>query len=181
MTAVFTATRAFDPRCGDRWEDYLRQTGLSHLAEVVSLDDYLCPTLPDDLFVDEDWQHNVQEDARTHMFHDLPYLLRRTRKYEQVNVLGVICEPTVSDVAAFKDARFVFKGFDLLDIDGGMSALLNCGFFPRAFAKQDLSSCGLLPELEAARSIKRRIGLAYRENPHSKCHIWAIWRLEQGS
>jgi hypothetical protein len=36
----------------------------------------LCPTVIQDM-TDEDWQHNVQEDFKITLFHDLHYLLDR--------------------------------------------------------------------------------------------------------
>ena len=76
MPVVYTAVQRFDPACGERWHEFIEWSGLKQLREVVSLDLILCPTAFGEL-TDEDWRHNVQEDFKITLFHDLDHVLRR--------------------------------------------------------------------------------------------------------
>ena len=66
MPVVYSVVERFDPDCGERWEDYIRWSGLTHLREVVSLDILLCPTVVHELTA-EDWEHNIQADFLLHL------------------------------------------------------------------------------------------------------------------
>jgi hypothetical protein len=76
MPVVYTAVQRFDPACGERWQRFIEWSGLKQLREVVSLDLILCPTVLGELTA-EDWRHNVQEDFKITLFHDLDHVLRR--------------------------------------------------------------------------------------------------------
>jgi len=112
---------------------------------VISLDRILCPSVFKDL-TDEDWSHNVQEDFKLNFFYNLDYVLGKVAGQDQVNVLALMHNPTVEEFRSFSDQRFSFRGFDLVELETGISALVNCGEFPKAFSSSDLSDCGLLTE-----------------------------------
>lgn len=76
MAVVYSAVKQFDPACGGAWQKYTAWSGLKQLREVVSLDLILCPTVFEDLIA-EDWEHNVQENFKITLFHDLDYVVRR--------------------------------------------------------------------------------------------------------
>src|SRR5439155_25036915 len=113
--------------------------------EVVSLDLIICPTVFGEL-TDEDWRHNVQEDFKTSLFPDLDHVLRRVAGDDRVIVLALMQNPTDDEVRSFTDPRFAFRGFDLVELQTGISALVNCGGIDKAFAGSDLSACGLVTD-----------------------------------
>ena len=123
MPVICSAVKRFDPACGDNWTKFIAWSGLTQLRELVSLDGILCPTVFQELTA-EDWQHNVQEDYKINLFHDLDYVVRRVEGAGQVNVLALVQNPTDDEVRSFSDPRFVFRGFDLVELDTGISALV---------------------------------------------------------
>lgn len=176
MPIVFSAVKCFDPACGEAWQKYIAWSGLTQLREVVSLDGILCPTVFQDLIA-EDWQHNVQEDFKTTLFHDLDYVVRRVAGQERVNILALLQNPTADKVRSFSDPRFVFRGFDLVELQTGISALVNCGGFDKAFSSSDLSDCGLLTNHAKALSVQRFLRAEYPAEHHADCDVWAIWQM----
>jgi hypothetical protein len=94
-----------------------------------------------------------------------------------VNVLALLENPTVDEVRSFGDRRFVFRGFDLVELQAGISALLNCGGFDKAFAPADLSECGLLTDQVQALNFQKRLREEYPDEPHADCDLWAVWQL----
>jgi hypothetical protein len=97
-----------------------------------------------------------------------------------VNVLALLQNPTDDEVRSFSDHRFVFRGFDLIELQTGISALVNCGGFPKAFSSTDLSDCGLLMEHARALSVQKLLRAEYPDEPHADCDAWAIWRMRMG-
>jgi hypothetical protein len=175
---VYVAKRRFDPAAGERWERYLEWSGLSQLRELVSLDDMLCPTVPDTL-VPDDWKYNVHADYQTSYFSSLRYLQARVSTESNLNILAILQNPSPSDLATDNPPGFSFAGFELLDVHGDVSALTNCGGFDDVFAKAELSDVGLLRDLGRAYQIQRELRAAYPGESHSECHVWGIWRLIQ--
>ncbi len=176
METVFVAKRRFDPMAGDAWGRYVAWSGLSQLREVVSLDEMLCPTVPEDLSA-ADWDHNVHADYQTSYFRSLEYLRARVAGEVSLNILAVLRNPAVGDLQSVELPGFTFAGFDLLDRCGGVSALTNCGGFDGVFAKAELSHLGLLRDLGRAYEVQRGLHTTYPHEPHAECHVWAIWRL----
>ena len=174
MEPVFVAKRRFDPGSG-RWARYVDWSGLTQLTELVSLDEILCPTVPETLIA-ADWEYNVHADYETSHFHSLEYLRRRVASEPRLNILGVLRNPSANDLerVALPDG---FVGFDLLDIHGDVSALTNCGGFEGVFAGEELSEHGLLTDLERAYQVQRGLGALSPAESHTECHVWAIWRL----
>jgi hypothetical protein len=146
MSTIYSPVRRCDPACGQAWYKFIEWSGLTQLREVIYLDGILCPNFFEEVTA-EDWQHNVQEDFKIHLFHDLDYVLSRVVGQKRVNVLALLENPTDNEVRSFGDSRFVFRGFDLMDHCGDISALLNCGGFDKAFSSTDLSDCGLLTDV----------------------------------
>jgi hypothetical protein len=175
MPVVYSAVKRFGP-ASDNWEKFIAWSGLTQLLEVVTLDCILCPSIINELTV-EDWKHNVQEDSKTHLFLDLDYLLGKVAGDETVNVLALIENPTADEVASFDDPRFVFRGFDLLDEQGGNSALLNCGRFEKAFSNAELSECGLITDFQRAFDIRQNLREQYPDEHHALCNVWGIWQM----
>ena len=177
MAVIYTAVERFEPVSGDSWRKYIEWSGLTQLREVVSLDGILCPTIFREL-VAEDWEHNVQEDFKTSFFHDLDYVLGKVAGNDRANVLAVLHEPTTGETGLFADPRFAFRGFDLVERDGEISALVNCGGFDKAFAPTDLSDCGLLIDHAQALSVQELLRAEYPDEQHADCDLWAIWTMK---
>ena len=178
MPVIYTAVQRFDPASGEPWQKFIEWSGLTQLQEVISLDGILCPTIFQEL-VAEDWRHNVQEDFKTHLFRDLDYVLGKVAGNERVNVLAIMQEPTTADLASVADARFVFRGFDLVERGGEISALVNCGGFDKAFALAELSECGLLIDHAQALNVQKLLRAEYPDEHHANCDVWAIWKMNR--
>lgn len=180
MAVVYSAVKRFDPACGEEWRKYIEWSGLWQLREVISLDLILCPTYFKELIA-EDWQHNVQEDFKTNFFHDLDYVLRRVAGDDRMNILALMQNPTDADLGSFTDPQFVFHGFDLVELQTGISALVNCGGFDKAFTSTELSECGLLTDHSRALSVQKGLKAEYPGEHHANCDVWAIWQLNTGT
>jgi len=176
MPVYFVAVERFGPASGESWREFIEWSGLTHLREVVSLDTILCPAVFEGL-TDEDWGHNVQEDFLIGLFHDLDYLLGKSDGHDRANILALMRNPTAAEVGSFTDPRFVFRGFDLVEVGTGVSALVNCSGFDKAFAPADLSDCGLLTNHAKASGVQHLLGAEYPDEPHADCDVWAIWQM----
>lgn len=177
MPVIYTAVKRFDPACGERWHGFIEWSGLTQLREVVSLDLMLCPTVFGELNA-EDWRHNVQEDFKITLFHDLDHVLRRVAGDDQVSVLALMQNPTEEEVRSFNDALFVFRGFDLVELQTGISALVNCGEFNKAFAPTELSDYGLLTDHARALTVQKRLRADYPDEHHADGDVWAVWQMK---
>jgi hypothetical protein len=176
MEPLFVAKRRFDPSAGERWAKYVAWSGLTQLTELVSLDEILCPTLPDRL-IPADWEFNVHADYLTSYFCSLDHLRQRVASEPEINVLAVLQNPSAELVERVDLPGFEFIGFDLLDVHGDVSALTNCGGFGEVFAGAELSDRGVLTDLERAYEVQRGIRSLIPGQSHAECHVWAIWRL----
>jgi hypothetical protein len=179
MPVVYSAVKRFDPACGEAWRKFIAWSSLERLREVVSLDLILCPTIFGELTA-EDWRHNVQEDFKITLFHDLDHVLCRVAGDDLVNVLALMQNPTEEEVRSFDDPRFAFRGFDLVELQTGISALVNCGGFDRAVAPTDLSDCGLLADHARALTVQKRLRAEYPDEHHADCDLWAVWQMKSG-
>jgi hypothetical protein len=177
---VFVAKRRFDPSAGERWARYVAWSGLSQLRELVSLDEMLCPTVPETLTA-ADWSSNVHADYQIFYFSSLQYLQARVASEADLNILAILQNPSPTDLDSGDLPGFGFMGFDLLDTCGDVSALTNCGGFPKVFASAELSELGLLRDLGRAYEIQRGLRAAYPDEPHAQCQVWAIWRLAKSA
>lgn len=171
------ARRRFDPAAGERWTAYVAWSGLSQLREVVSLDEMLCPTVPEQLLA-ADWEYKVHADYQTTCFHSLDYLRERVGGETGISLLAILQNPSADDVERVVLPGFVLRGYDIVDVEGGVSALTNCGGFNDVFANAELSPVGLLPELGRAYEVQGALRAGYPHERHARCHVWAIWREE---
>jgi hypothetical protein len=174
---LYTAVKRFAPGVTEDWDRFIAWSGLTQLSEVISRDNWLCPTVFRELTA-EDWKHNVQEDFKLDLFYDLDHVLKAADD-ERVRVLALMENPTAEDVAAFADPRFVFRGYDILDVHGDVSALTNCGGFDKAFSKTELSEHGLITDHRRAFDIRRALREHYPEEHHAVCNVWAIWQMQK--
>ena len=180
MPTIYTAVKRFDPACGEPWRKFIDWSHLTQLREVISLDLILCPTVFQELIA-EDWQYNVQEDFKITLFNDLDYVLAKVAGSDRVNVLALMQNPTDNEARSFSDSRFNFRGFDLVELQTGISALVNCGGFDKAFAPADLSDCGLLTDHAKALSVQKRLRAEYPDEHHADCDVWAAWQMKRSA
>jgi hypothetical protein len=174
MIPWFVATAKFD-KTDATWAKYIAWSGLIQLDEVVSLDSSLCPTVLPDI-KPEYWNHIVNEDFMLHFFADLDYLRGETAVISRKNLLCVFRNPATHPSSAQVPEGFEFIGYDLLEKDSGISALTNCGGFPKAFSNGELSEKGLLMAHERSRTVQEALIREYPNEPHADCHLWAIFR-----
>jgi hypothetical protein len=176
MGPLYIVTERFHPG-GDaaEWEQYRRWSGLD-LTELISLDPTLCPSVLQEIS-DEDWPHIVNQDFMLRYFTDLDHLVRRVGSLRDRNLLAVHRNPESEPTTPLSPGhQFVFEGYDLVGVDGGPSALSNCGGFPKAFANAELTPHGLLASLSRANEVRRTLRDRYPSEPHAICDVWAIHR-----
>jgi hypothetical protein len=179
MPVIYSAVQRFDSSCGDKWTTFIEWCGLTQLREVISLDGILCPSvIVIDELTTEDWQHNVNENFKCDLFYDLEYLLGKVAGIDRVNVLALMQNPTDDEFRSFSDDRFTFRGFDLVELQTGISALVNCGGFAKAFTSTDLSDYGLLTDHAKAVSVLKLLRAEYPAEHHADCDVWAIWQMK---
>lgn len=175
MQPLYIATAKFGPWNGVNWNEYIQWSGLTQLKELVSLDGTLCGSvLP--VTKDEYWPHIYNEDYMLDYFTDLPFLLGEVHEIIEKNILCVFRNPKSHPVPPSETLQFEFLGYDLVDIQGGVSALSNCGGFPLAFSAEELNEYGLLTSHERAAMVQNSLETLYPEELHAKCHLWAVFR-----
>lgn len=174
---MFVANTAFGPWDGDKWEAYKRWSGLSRLDELVSLDRILCPLVPTRKH-NIDWQDQEADDDARDYIADVDCLIADTADVEHRNILCVFRNPTEKLAAPLAQHQFQLFGYDLVDRRGHVSALSNCGGFPDAFDKDELTHNGLIGSCRRALQIQIHLRKNYPEEPHADCDVWAIFRAE---
>jgi hypothetical protein len=177
-TPLFIATERFDPSDGEGWTKYCEWAKIPALAEVVSLDSHLCPSIVDEL-LDEDWKHNVQENFRAEYFVHLDYLLGRVSGITRKNVLGVYRNPPTHIEAPPAPGKFEFIGYDLVEDETGVSALTNCGGFPNEFSNDELNKFGLMTSFDRASRTRQLLKDRHPADTHARCELYAVWRLTE--
>jgi hypothetical protein len=174
----FIATKTFTPRKGETWTKYVDWSGLTQLNEVVSLDDLLCPTVLPEIR-DEYWPHIVDEDFMITFFTDLEFLLEQLPGIGDHNLLCVYRNPPLPPEPPAESVAFDLLGYDLVDVQGGVSALTNCGGFPDVFDNAELSPKGLLTSHARAVHVQAELRAKHAGEDHTNCHVWAVFRAAQ--
>lgn len=176
MTPWFAATERFDPLTGEAWEKYVAWSGLTQLEELVSLDSMLNPPVLKEM-KDEYWPHVVNEDFMFGFFLDLAFLRAQLADAQNYNLLCVYRDPDAEPtLPSLEGLSFEFLGYDLVDVEGGVSALTNCGGFPDVFRNHEISAKGLLKSYERAVEVQAKLRQLHPEEHHADCHVWAIAR-----
>jgi len=179
MQPWYIATTPFGPADGDKWTGFVTWSGLGQLTELVSLDGMLCAPVLDDV-EDHYWDHIVAENFMLQYFRDLPFLLGELAGREGAgpyNLLCVVRNPEAQPMAP--EAGFHLLGYDLVDRRGIVSALSNCGGFPKVFRNSELNAFGLIASRERAVAIQTDLKREHPEEPHADCHVWAILRSDR--
>lgn len=181
MTFLYTARGIFDKNYGTgsmSWDNYIEWSKLTHLTELVSLDNSLNEVLVEVDYDSQDyWDNSVvgEREMETNCFKTLDYVLRNTKTKTRFNLLTVVIEPD-EDCKKIQLNDYDFVGYELLDKDYFTSALTNCGGFNETFSGNDLNKLGLIDEYRKVYDIKKRL---LENNPnefHADTHVFAVWR-----
>jgi hypothetical protein len=104
---------------------------------------------------------------------------RGTRGFKLDGILGLYRNPESHITQSPGQGNFVFIGYDLVDEVMQVSALTNCGGFPKAFSNQELTPQGLIQDYGRAVQVRVALAEAYPEEHHAQCELYAIWRLNE--
>jgi hypothetical protein len=171
---MFAAHFKFGPASGDSWTSYIEWSGLTHISEIVSTGEILCPTVIEQL-IDEDWKHNIHEDYKVFFFRDFEYLKSRVGYDPTRHNLLAITERPTSDPCRLDG--FEFCGYDILDSYDSVSVLTDCGGFPEIFNATEVNRFGLLGDLSRANEIAADIRAANPDDAHCfDCRVWSLSR-----
>ncbi|MEM6252457.1 MAG: hypothetical protein AAF821_05995 [Cyanobacteria bacterium P01_D01_bin.156] len=157
-----------------RFESYQAFSGFIHITELITLDSMMCPDLVTELR-SEDWQHNIHQDFRTGLFHNLDYLLtRQPLDPAKHQVLAVMeCPSVIHKVPP----GFTACGYDIMDAYFGNSTLTNCGSIPDAFHPSNVNSFGLIDDCDTAFAIRNTMHQLQPDDPHlGRCEVWLLAR-----
>jgi len=171
---IYTVRERFTPAYGQGWQEYADWSGFNHITELITLDTILCSDRIDDL-TPEDWHHNVQADGRVTWFTDLDYLRQRYPLASEHDQLVAAIESPETDLSP--PVGFTQCGFDIVDAEGAVSVLTNCGRFPGIFEPDDVNTAGLLDGIELAEAIAHQLRMTFPDEPHCQdCRVWQVTR-----
>jgi hypothetical protein len=174
----YTARQIFDPDYGVdfSWGGYIKWSKLTHLSELVSLDGLLNGlAFEPDFNSAEEWKYFVIEGQKiTRFFNSFDYVMEKTTHLQYFNLLAVVKEPNETKSELSSD--FDFVGYDLIETDGEISALTNCGGFDKSFLPNDLNEYGLVSEWARAKKIQTDLKLNYPKEQHANCQLFEVWR-----
>jgi hypothetical protein len=171
MNIGFIALETFAPT-----EKYKTWSKLFHVKEIISLDCALCPNIIGDV-EEKDYVHLKQDEYYFDISNDLEWLIEKVRGSDDKQILAVIREPEIDCKNIEIDSRFKFCGYDLVEDDTRISALVNCGGFDKAFLPNELSEYGLIEEFEKAKAVQQLLMEKYPYEDHAFCTLWGIWRM----
>jgi len=168
----YTAIKKYDASIGNEWAKYYSYVKIPQLRELISLDHNLRPKELWEL-IDSDWNYNIQVSYFISFFWDLNYVLKRFENIrDKVNVLAVCFEPSFEVRESFKDHRFEFYGYDLVE-RGDSSIISDDPIYYKAFEINDISEAGLFTTYDFAHNIQKYLDQQF----HVGCDLWAIWKM----
>ena len=177
MVFGFVPVETFNNSHGDNWEKYISWSKLYKLNEVISLDCSLCPLVINK--IEQKYKTIVSYDyGCCKIFNNLEWVLKRTENIKDKQVLAVLRNPTKESENKLNLKNFYFCGYDLIDEDSGISTLLNCRGFDKAFTADDLSTSGLIYDYQRAIKIQKSLIEYYPDDEHAYCTLWAIWKMK---
>lgn len=177
----YTARATYDPdhKMEFGWEEYKEWSKLVHLSELVSLDGMLNGLVFEpDFDSGEEWEYIVTEGVySTQFFNSMDYILEKTKSIKYFNLLAVIKEPDESNEERTNQLiDFEFIGYDLIEREGDISALTNCGGFDESFLPSDLNEFGLVSDFEKVKKIQEHLRINNPEEHHADCFLYEVWR-----
>jgi hypothetical protein len=178
MKFRYKAVKKFGPYDGKAWTTYTEWTKLSHLTELISLDGILCPSVID-FDYEKDTDYLVWETDGPDGYNSLPYLKEKIAVVNpsRYRVLAVVKEP-VDECEKSQLPNFNFVGYDLVETQGYISALTNCGGFDETFLPADLNKYGLIQTYQKAYITKAELLKNNLDEEHAEFYVWAIWTMK---
>lgn len=174
----YVVVESFNKDEGEAWRKYIEFSKLDHIEEVVTLDCLLCPDITEkDKSINRDVL--IYSNAWYNLVNDLEYIIGNYKLKLNKNILAIWKDPPKNCREKFKNDKFEFCGFDLIDEDSGISAILNCGGFDKVFTNKDISNIGLIQNYGRAKEIQINLENIYPEDEHAFCELIAIWRLKE--
>lgn len=180
MVFLYTARGIFyrtSEENGTYCTNYIKWSKLSHLTELVSLDELLNEVLVEpDYNNSEDLKYiHFENGPQTSYFTTQSFVIRRMKEDSRFNLLALVIEPA-QDCKAVDLKHYEFMGYDLIDQYFNISALVNCRDFDETFQPGDLNEKGLIDDYAKAYEIKKQL---LENNPgedHADTNVIAIWR-----
>ena len=127
----------------------------------------------------EDWQHNIQQNNYLFWFSDWHYLRQRQSWESDTQQVIAIWEAPLTRQSP--PEYFQHCGFDIVDRDGEISVLTNCGGFPDLYTFEDVNQFGLLDNLNQTQTIVNNLHQKYGDDYHCReCQIWQVARYQGG-
>lgn len=181
MKFLYTATETFDERNDDEelgWAMYVQWSQLTHLTELVSLDGHVNKFLVAPDFTNGDDYNYIHTDDTiiTGFYTSIDYVSRKKDDRNYFNLLTLVIEPeqVCNDIAV---EGYKFMGYELLDVECGISVLTNCGdLFSKTFLPEVTNQYGLIDSFEQAKDIQRRLLADYPDQHHALAKVIAVWR-----
>ena len=90
------------------------------------------------------------------------------------NFLAIIKEPKKEKAELETDFEFV--GYDLIEKEGDISALTNCGGFDETFLPTELNEYGLISDFDKAKKIQTELPINNPAEHHANCYLYEVWR-----
>jgi len=174
----FTARNTYDSENNSEfsWQNYLEWSKLYHLKELVSLDGILNElSFTPDFASETEWKYIITDQNMVAVFfNSINYVLKKVKDLKYFNLLAVIKEPKSEN--ANLNAEYDFIGYDLVEKDGDISALTNCGGFDETFSPQELNQYGLITEYNKAKKIQYKLIENNPDEHHADCYLYEVWR-----
>ncbi len=174
----YTALDTYDSDYGEEfsWGKYIEWSKLTHLKELVSLDGMLNGlSFKPDFDSKTDWNYIITDgEMVTLFFNSIDYVLEKVKDLKYFNLLAVIKEPEKEK--AKLEIDFEFVGYDLIEKEGDISALTNCGGFDETFSPTDLNEFGLISDYNKAKRVQTELPINNPAEHHADCYLYEVWR-----
>lgn len=172
----FTARSIYDKDYDESgWAKYVEWSMLNQLKELVSLDGILNGLTFEPDFDTEIEEIVIEENQVTQFFKSIDYVKRKSNHLDYYNLLAVVKEPNEEKQIQL-ERDFDFIGYDLIETDGDISALTNCGGFDETFKPKEQNKYGLISDYGRARKIQIELPKNNPGEHHADCHLFEVWR-----
>jgi hypothetical protein len=175
MQIGYIAVKKLDQDSSIAWKSFLKESQLTFVKDVVTLDSELCPSIVQKLS-EEDWKHKAHEFVAHDIFSDLVYLEKRVSHENDVQILAILPNPTPADVGRFSNPGFDFLGYELIDIETMVDPILNCSSFRDLIPTSNLNQNALISSYDRGNELQKELLKRFPNNLHSDAVLFAIWR-----
>lgn len=176
MKIWFTSRNIYDREYNiSSWENYIKWSRLEQLEELVSLDGSL-----NDLTFEPDFENEIEEIVLeetkvTQFYKSIQYVEAKSKDLDYYNLLAVVQNP-LSNKQSQLERDFEFIGYDLIEINGDISALVNCGGFDETFLPKEQNKFGLISDYSRAKEVEEVLRINNPNEHHADCYLYEIWR-----